>query len=280
MRVLIVLLLLVGCSSPHPTAPKTHVVVVRADVEVVVDDAWLAANPSLEWGEGRAWPLEPLLGSNYRDPSAHLRVTPRSGEAVVFEAPGARRDGRVPLLVVNRKGEVLVTLGDTAAGPSNFHGRGGARKRTGDEGTRVLDVVRVALEAGSPPAKPASKLPVLGPIEVATADGTARAPITPESLTAVADTPLLTDDGTPLEQRHWDLREVSRVLLDGQRVTSILDGRGDPLAISQSDWEDLSKVPALRVNKQGHWRFQWVVDGKPQRRAPGVRNVSRLIVTP
>jgi len=264
-----------GCSGPPPTPAAPSLVVVGA-AEVVVDGAWMDANPSTtEWGEGRAWPLGPLLGSSA---GGSLRVTPREGEPVVFEGAAARRDGLLPLLVVNRKGQAVVTLGDPGAGPGTFHGRGGGRERAGAGGTRVVDVVRVELIAGAPPAEPP---PEPGPISVA--GPPTHAPIarlTTETLAPVPEQPLRAPDGTPLGPTYRDLRAVSETLLNGARIARVVDGEGAGIDIPAAEWADPARVPALRVNKQGQWRFQWVVDGVVERRGPGVRGVTGLIVAP
>jgi len=255
-------------------------VVVQGAEQTRVDASWIAANPApLEWGEGRAWPLGPLLGEAFAS-GGTLRVTPRGGEAVTFDAPGTRRDGRVPLLVVNRKGEAVVTLGDPAAGPAVFHGRGGARGRAGDGATRVVDVVRVEHVPGQARSAPTPAEP--GPISVVAAGDHASplALITAEALDAVPEIALQSADGAPLDQRCRDLRAVAEALFGGARVEAVVGEDGARLAISEARWMDPTWIPALRVNKQGHWRFQWVKGRVLRRGVPGVRDVTGLIVAP
>jgi hypothetical protein len=275
----LLLLSLAGCSHDSAPATTVRVELVIPGSTIVIDADWITANPSpLPWGEGRAWRLGSILGPDFDEPTARLRVTPRDGDPVVFE--GTRRDGREPLLVVNRKGAALVTLGDPDAGPGAFHGRGGARKRAGDAATRVLDVVRIELEFGAAPTTPVKKLE---PIAVLRGGDTQAAEnaLTLGALAGVPELLMRADDGTALEPTYRDLRAVSQALWGGRAVTAVLGGSPPPVAISAEAWADADRVPALRINKEGLWRFQWFQPGGgPIREHPGVRNVTQIHLAP
>ena len=271
------LLLLVACGSPPAPASIAPLEVVGANGSVVVDADWVRAHPStIEWGEGRAWQLGPILGAGFHAPSARLSVTPRDGATVVFPAPSSGRDGRETLLVINRKGDAIVTLGHPTRGPGSFHGRGGARKRGGDAATRVENVSRIELEQGEGGALPA---PSRNPQTIAVGNHGALAL---SDLDGIPELPFLDDGGDATGQTFRDLRAVSSARWDGRAVTTIHGSDPTaPIRISPEAWADAARVPCIRINKRGSWRFQWVdASGRPLREEPGMRDVSRIQLLP
>ncbi len=243
----------------------------------MLDADWVREHPStIEWGEGRAWRLGPILGAAFHAPGARLSVTPRDGSTVVFPAPSSGRDGRETLLVINRKGEAIVTLGHPSRGPGSFHGRGGARKRGGDAATRVENVSRLELERGEGGALPS---PSQDPPTIAVENHEALAA---SDLEGISELPFLEDDGNATGQTFRDLRAVSSARWGGRAVTTIQGNASTPpIRISPEAWADASRVPCIRINKRGSWRFQWVdASGRPLREEPGMRDVSRIQLLP
>jgi|GEM_PF-2304250 len=271
---------MVGCggkASPGEGALTSTVVIAeRGTTRATFDQAWVVAHPpDVSWGQGRAWTLGRFFSDAWADPGFELRVSGTAGEAVVFTEPGSRRDGRQPMLVINQKGVPLVTLAGEDGNPDAFHGRGGARQRSGDESPRVIGVARIELLA----VKGASrKKPSPGEASAPTSltvmrDGAAAAPLTVESLAGTAGRPLMDEAGAPRGVEYWDLRAWA----DGQVLTAVVDRAGSVTEVAPGLWADASKTPSIRVNRRGAWRFEWISpDGAQLRDLPSVGNVAEL----
>jgi hypothetical protein len=77
-------------------------------------------------------------------PGMNLDVEDASGQRVILARIG--QTGSEPVLMVNRKGQVLVALIEPSDPFPAFHGRGGNRG-AGSRGNRVRDVVKLRLTA-------------------------------------------------------------------------------------------------------------------------------------
>lgn len=139
-----------GCGPSETTTdstpgPVSIDVMVDGSAAGHIDAAWISAHPSeLAWGDGKAWLFSTVFGEAYAQAS-RLEVTSSGGEIIVFPNPTERPDGLLPVLVLNRKGETIVTLTEPQSSEGGFHGRGGARNRTGDPALRVVGVRRLEL---------------------------------------------------------------------------------------------------------------------------------------
>jgi hypothetical protein len=79
----------------------------------------------------------------------------------------------------------------------------------------------------------------------------------------------------------WSLREVAATLLDkGERIGSLGNAQGQILIITPAEWADEARLPLLRVNHRGLWKFDWVDASTGARLAGGMRDVSALAVAP
>ncbi|MCU1282248.1 MAG: hypothetical protein JWM53_5794 [bacterium] len=79
----------------------------------------------------------------------------------------------------------------------------------------------------------------------------------------------------------WSLREVAATLLDrGDRISALSNAQGQTLLVSAADWADETRLPLLRVNHRGLWKFDWVDAATRAPRAGGMRDVSGLTVSP
>lgn len=254
------LALLTAC-NPAPERPDgssrlaTPIAVLKDGVSVgAIDEAWLAAHPSsVEWGEGSARSLAPLFGQAWLKASSELHVTGAAGATAVFKQPGSRPDSAEPVLVVNRKGESLVTL-RPLSDSNSFHGRGGARSRGRPSGLRIASVETLELKTG---ASSESALPgATTPLRIRM--GTSIEAMDLELLRSVPTSPLSDESGTPRGVDYWDLRVVSKAILSGASIEGFTYGAGETLAVSLEDWTDPEKTPTLRRNRRGQWKFQWV----------------------
>lgn len=140
-------LALVGCGraedssgakrSPRPPAPPRVEIPASLTIPVTIDavagqaiDAALLEQlaPDFVDSERRAWRLRrlvPALGG----PGAAVEAVGRAGVSVRFAATG---DGLEPVLLLTRRGDVVVSMVDPAKPFPDFHGQGGRLGRPGD----------------------------------------------------------------------------------------------------------------------------------------------------
>ncbi len=278
---LFALLALVACSGPSGPAPVplkgTVRIAERGAVRATIDPAWVAAHPpDFAWGEGQGWHLGRFFSDRWGKPGFELRVTAGGGDAVVFPNPGSRRDGRAPVLILNKKGEAVVTLAESDGSTDPFHGRGGARKRSGDDAPRVVGVTRLELVkggAGTAPHEVASP-PALR------IEGAEPATLTAAELGQLPTIPLVDDEGSSRGATAWDLRVVV-ARFGAVRVVGVVDRGAQVTPILPEEWDDKDGVPSLRVNRRGVWRFQWLDPaGAPAWDRPSASDVVALQIGP
>ena len=302
-----------GCAR-EATPPGGPVQVpddLRIPVEIadgpdrVVDAALLRRTPpDLRWGKGAAWSLLRLLGDVVRRPAVAVEAFGPGETSIVFHDVGAAESGPVPALVVNARGQVLAMRIDLDDPLAAHHGRGGARGRGGTQQTRLRGVrrLRVFVETTSREAADRTARVQVQPgrggqrgrlgRRRAAADGNRPAPRplqvqvpgrppvqwTPATLRAIPQMKLR-GPGPVGRQQAWDLRQVLFALLGPERrLGRVVSASGNVETIGEARWNDLGRVPTLRVNRRGMWRFQWTDDtGKPLPE-PGVRDVVALEV--
>jgi hypothetical protein len=79
----------------------------------------------------------------------------------------------------------------------------------------------------------------------------------------------------------WSLRDVAATLLDkGERITALSNAQGQTLILSPADWADQTRLPLLRVNHRGSWKFDWVDASTRATLGDGMRDVSGITVSP
>jgi hypothetical protein len=79
----------------------------------------------------------------------------------------------------------------------------------------------------------------------------------------------------------WSLRDVAAALLDkGERVSALSNAQGQTLIVSAADWADPKRLPLLRVNHRGLWKFDWVDASTRATLGDGIRDVSGITVSP
>ncbi len=147
---------------PRPPPPEEVRVPAQLHVEVTVDGAPApaldaarldAAPPDFADQERRAWKLAPLLGEAALRPGAVMAAAAKEGPEVLLRAAPSATDPQ-PVLMVSRRGEVVVTMLDPSAPFPEFHGRGGRLGRAGDSLPRVAGVTRLRVFVEHQGAKP------------------------------------------------------------------------------------------------------------------------------
>jgi hypothetical protein len=136
--------------KPPPSASAEPSTDVRIDVTVdgkpepLLDGAKLASTPpDFKDGEHRAWRIATLLPAADRD-GAVVAATGDKDVTVLLPRPRAKTDA-VPVLEVNRRGDVFAGLVSPEQPFPSFHGQGGRLARPGDPLPRVTGVKRLGI---------------------------------------------------------------------------------------------------------------------------------------
>jgi hypothetical protein len=112
--------------------------------ETITTTALRAAPPDFYDVDHRAWRLATLLEGRALQPGMLLEVEQTNGTRTTFAQLAQPGEGNEPVLMVNRKGQVLIAL----VAPDNpfpaFHGRGGNRGK-GGAANRIRDVTKLRL---------------------------------------------------------------------------------------------------------------------------------------
>jgi hypothetical protein len=64
----------------------------------------------------------------------------------------------------------------------------------------------------------------------------------------------------------------------GARATKLVAGGGREESISEEQWSNSTRVPTLRINRKGLWRFQWLTESH-EVTGDGLRDVVEVKVT-
>jgi hypothetical protein len=78
----------------------------------------------------------------------------------------------------------------------------------------------------------------------------------------------------------WSLRDVAVTLVDGKaRIASLADATGRVSTLSDAAWNDATRVPVVRLNQRGVWKFDWIDAATKKTLGEGsLRNVARLSI--
>lgn len=219
--------------------------------------------PDYEDEEHRAFKLERFFPDAGAD---EYSVTGEKGVRVVLPVPHKPEDP-IPVLAINRKGDVVASMLSGSAPFPEYHGKGGRLSRPGDPLPHLVGVTRVnAVAQGEVHDKPPEPRDAGGEeMDAAAAEhkievrlgGATLATWTLESL---ADTHKIQERGAAKGARDtWSLRElVSGKAPKNARVTGLFGRGGRKLPLSQKDWNDSAKIPVLRINRRGEFKFQWM----------------------
>jgi hypothetical protein len=256
-------------ATPIKAAPLSRH--IRIEVEIdgqelpPIDAAKLEATAADFADSGRrAWRLRSFLGEGYDRPDAVVEIEGVDGVKTVFEHPARKVDGREPVLTSNLRGEILLALVRADDPFPAFHGRGGNRGRAGDP-QRVRDVRKVRLSHGRAP----------GSGIAVTIDG-APATWTRDDLARVKAL-VMASEGGDGERDAWSLRELASTLAaPGARVVELTGDGGRTLAIEPEAWADDDRIPVLRTNRRGLYKFQWVGRDLNPIEGPELRGVNAV----
>jgi hypothetical protein len=118
-------------------------VTVRGKPSAPIDAARLRATPpDFADSERRAWKLATLVGPEQAPPSTEFLVTGAPAAGLLLTQP-AGSDEPQPVLMLNRRGELIATLVSPSAPFPPFHGEGGRLHRPGDATPHIGGVTRI-----------------------------------------------------------------------------------------------------------------------------------------
>jgi hypothetical protein len=129
--------------SAAPTTASTVLVEVDGAPAPAIDAARLASvPPDFKNDEHRAWKLTTLLGAPAQRDGAVIAATGEKDITIVLKKPLKEKDP-VPVLIVNRRGELFCELVSADEPFPAYHGQGGRLARPGDPLPRVGGVTKI-----------------------------------------------------------------------------------------------------------------------------------------
>ncbi len=221
--------------------------------------------PSYQSQSHVAWGLREVFGSALDKPATpafpqsslnRLAVRQSDGKVVDIDRPFVtREDGRVWILRTNRKAEHQLALIDPKHPFPAYHGRGGNRGRAKAINQQVRRVAGLTLYLGDTVRK--SKRRESPMLELAiTVDGEKRT-LSDEQLLELQPLEVSGDSGKGARDA-WDLRSFAEAIAgDNARVLSVKSRSGDVATISPEEWVRDDRVPLLKLNRRGAFKFHW-----------------------
>lgn len=141
---------------PDSSAPSELAVAVEIDGHAAppLDHAKLdATRPDFVDGDRRAWRIKTLLGASAERDGAIFTVTGDQDVAIVLRHPKSD-DDRAPVLVMNRRGQILAAMVVKSDPFPSYHGQGHRLERRGDPLPRVEGVKRIVVSLNPSDASP------------------------------------------------------------------------------------------------------------------------------
>ncbi len=273
-----------GTSAETPARASEIPAGIRIEVEIdgepapPIDSALLRrVEPDFRTGARRSWKIERLVGPAAARPKNVLEVENAEGVATVFP-PAARRMWE-PVLSLNRRGDLLVALRAREAATRAFHGRGGNRGRPGSPRRQIRDVAKLKLyerergRAFAPGQRRRGGDAAVGVF----VDGERTASWRASDLSTVEKLPAVAGSSGRRAREAWSLHTIIRTLIGPDEVVSALQGRdGGALELDPADWSNADKVPVLRLNRRGEFKFEWHTPAGRRLPGAGVRGVSEI----
>lgn len=135
--------------KPPPAASAEVKSALRIEVEIdgiaaaPIDAAKLnATKPDYQTEEHRAWQIATLLGPAAERENAMIAATDDKGVTVKMPR---RAGAAVPVLAVNRRGDVMLEMLSPDEPFPGYHGRGGRLNRPGDALPRLAGITKIGI---------------------------------------------------------------------------------------------------------------------------------------
>ncbi|MDB4967018.1 MAG: hypothetical protein JWN44_2707 [Myxococcales bacterium] len=144
--------------APPPPAPREMVlpdglrieVLLRGKAAPAIDAGKLRATPpDFQDTERRAWKLSTLVGAAHSPPATEFVVDGSPNAGLVLRQPRGNDEAQ-PVLMLNRRGDVVATMLTPNAPFPAFHGEGGRLRRPGDTTPHVSGVTRIQVGRAAP----------------------------------------------------------------------------------------------------------------------------------
>lgn len=287
MLLALVVVLLPACGDEPAGTPQPPAISYELGLEsapkinqgiTLADDL----QPTFSEGDQHAWSLASLFGAAAKRDGTRLEAYDAEGTKTDIERPFRPGSGLVWVLRANKKGDAQLTLVDPKTPFPSFHGRGGNRGRAGDPAERrVRNVARLRLVLGKtkPKATPTGdevKKQMTLQLRV-TVDGEERT-LTEEDLVELDPLEVEGDSGKGTRDA-WSARALTRSLGgDTARLTEVIGRGGRSLVVHADDWGNDAKVPLLRLNRRGQFKFHWADKALQPTPDPDMRDVSGLVI--
>ncbi len=108
-------------------------------------------------------------------------------------------------------------------------------------------------------------------------DGVART-LDEEALADLDPVEVLGDSGEGTRDA-WSVRALVRSLAgEGARLTQVKDHGGDALEVSEEAWAAKDRVPLLRLNRRGRFKFHWATKDLAPTDGDALRDVRTLVI--
>jgi hypothetical protein len=236
--------------------------------------------PTYEDEDRKAWRLGIFFGEGFTRGDALLEVGAQDGTRSRFANPARVAEGEELVLSVNRKGEVVVAQVAIDDPFPRYHGRGGNRGRTTGDDRRSKAVVRLSLTHGGAGGGRAGRTEGDGPMLrlQAMVDGEERI-WTEDDLFGVDALTVPGDSGQGTRDA-WSVRELLSSLVGPDAVLQSVAGEGGGTAsIEAAVWRDEARIPVLRLNRKGQFKFHWVGPDLTPLAGDEVRLVRTLVIS-
>ena len=134
-----------------PPPPASSADIAAFSIGVEIDGATVppltaakldATTPDYRDDEHRAWRLSTLLGGTTDREGAVIAVTGQKDLTIVMRVPKVKDDS-LPVLSINRRGEVMIGLVPPDHPFPAYHGQGGRLARPGDPLPRIAGVTKI-----------------------------------------------------------------------------------------------------------------------------------------
>jgi hypothetical protein len=137
--------------KPPPSASAAPSTSLHIDVTIdgapapPIDAARLASTPpDFTSDEHRAWRASTLLGAAADRAGATITATGEKGVAIAMHPPAGASDP-IPVITVNRRGDVIAALVSKDDPFPDYHGRGGRLSRPGDPLPHLAGITKIVV---------------------------------------------------------------------------------------------------------------------------------------
>jgi hypothetical protein len=198
-----------------------------------------ATKPDFQKDDFRAWTIAGLLGSAVAEKSLAITVHAENDLTITLPRPLKDRTAE-PVLLLKKDGDLAAAMmseqGDAMPPMSSKISKltvVTSDKKSTDEREQVTEIKPLAVKV----------------------DGKEVEPWTWDKLSKL-NTPK--EGETSVSRDSWSLRDAAKQLVGPKaRVVAVVNDEDERMELAKEQWSDAAKIPAMRVNRQGQFKFQW-----------------------